>query len=156
MVHADKVAIRDPFQLATPCHVVRVWYQLPPVTIDTKDVPKEKVHIMAIRTVEESKAPVRLFVRGGISSKTDYMEVIAELNKNQKGVALIVDMDKTAWETVKKPEVTFANSLRRRFELSGLPVTAYMSAPFQITVRKFSALELKEKEAGKGKRKRKG
>jgi hypothetical protein len=152
VIHAGKLATVDPFQLAAPCYSIRVWHQLPPETINTSDVPKEKIHVMPIHTIEESKAPARLFVRGGISSKTDYMEVLAELNKNQKGVALVVDMDKTAWANVKKPEVTFANSLRRRFEMSGLALTAYMSAPFQITVRKYTQLELKEKEAGKGKR----
>jgi hypothetical protein len=150
---ADMVFRVDPFTLAAPCWSVRVAYQLPPITISTLAVPKEKVTTMPIRTVEETKAPSRLHVRGGISSKTDYMEVLAELNKNQKGVALIVDMDRAAWAETKKPEVTFANSLRRRFEMSGLQLTAYMTAPFQITVRRLTAIEVREREASKKTRK---
>lgn len=115
---------------------------------------------MAIRTIEEAKAPARLHVRGGISSKSDYVELLQALNNAQKGQAFVVDMDPKGWvnaqgQPMAKAEVVFANSLRRRFEASALPITAYQSGNMQITVRRLTAVELKEREAGKGKRGRK-
>jgi hypothetical protein len=147
----------DPFQLAVPCYIRRVYHQLPPETQTTvvRLTPFEELKkLMAIRTVEATAAPARLFKRGGISSKADYIELLAALNTAKPTQAFIVDMDRAAWEGVNKPEVAFANNLRRRFEVMGVPITAYMSAPFQITVRRLTALEQKEREAGKGKRKK--
>lgn len=150
----------DPFlEFTCPCWMTRVWFMLPPETINTKNVPKEKVQIMPIRTVEATKAPARMFVRGGISSKSDYVELLAALNNLKPDQAAVVDMDPKSWvkedgTPMDKPEITFANSLRRRFEASGLQVTAYMSGKMQITVRRLTPLELKEKQAGKGKRKK--
>lgn len=148
---------RDPFLLADPSWKVRVWSQLPPEVVNTSDV--KRINNMPIRTVAENAAPSRIHVRGGISSKQDYMDVLAELNKNQKGVAIIVDMDKAAWvnengEPMKNPEVVFAGSLRRRFELGGLSLTAYQSGSLQITVRRLTALEVKEREASAKRRKK--
>jgi hypothetical protein len=154
----DMEAMRavDPFQLAVPCYMRRVYHQLPPETLTTvvRLTPEQELHLMAIRTVEATAAPARLFKRGGISSKQDYIELLAALNGAKPTQAFIVDMDKAAWDGVKKPEVTFANNLRRRFEATGVPITAYMSAPYQITVRRLTALEQKEREAGKGRRKK--
>ena len=118
---------------------------------------RDRERIMAIRTVEAAAAPQRLFVRGGISSKQDYIDLLGALNNADKTKAFIVDMDPKAWvksdgSPIDKPEVVFANSLRRRFDMSGLPVTAYMSGTMQITVRRLTPIELKEREAGKGKR----
>lgn len=146
--------------------MVRVWYQLPPETyVDYAaekryQTRKDKETIMAIRTVEATQAPARLFKRGGISSKQDYIDLLAALNNAKPNQAFIVDMDPKDWVDDKgapmsKPEVTFANSLRRRFEAGGLAITAYMSGKNQITVRRLTALEIKELEAGKGKRGRK-
>ena len=150
----------DPFIHAIPCWRVRVWHLLPPVTFNTNDVSKEKITRMPIRTIAEAQAPARMFVRGGkVASKQDYLDVIAALNKNEKGVALIVDMDPKAWveadgTPIKKPETVLAVALRRRFEDNGLMVTAYQSGPMQLTVRRLTPLEIKERESGNGKRKK--
>lgn len=114
---------------------------------------------MAIRTVVATAAPPRLYVRGGISSKNDYVELLTALGTAKPDQALIVDMELKDWVNsegtpLDKPEVLFANSLRRRFEMSGLAVTAYMSGKAQVTVRRLTALEQKERAAGKGRRKR--
>lgn len=177
----DMLLQHDPFQKSIPCWRQYVWALLPPETIDTTRCTcrrryngsmsqheqscnrrqyESKVTVMAIRTVEATAAPARLFKRGGISSKQDYIDLLTALNNVKPTQALIVDMDPKAWlnddgTPMKKPEVTFANSLRRRFEASGVAVTAYMSGTNQITVRRFTAMELKEREAGKGKRGRK-
>lgn len=114
---------------------------------------------MAIRTVSATAAPARLFVRGGISSKQDYIDILSALNtEKDASKAFIVDMDPKAWvksdgTPIPKPEVVFANSLRRRFEASGLAITAYMSGSNQITVRRLTPLEIKEREASARKRK---
>lgn len=114
--------------------------------------------LMAVQTVPAASAPARLFVRGGISSKSDYIDLLNAVNQSKDpNVAFVVDMDPKAWvkpdgSVLDKPEVVFANSLRRRFEASALPITAYMSGNMQITVRRLSALEQKEKAAGKGTR----
>jgi hypothetical protein len=39
----DRIQERDPFYYAAPCWFVRIWYQLPPETINTNDVPQEKI-----------------------------------------------------------------------------------------------------------------
>jgi hypothetical protein len=152
----------DPFILAAPCWRRRVILELPPEPPPRptrEQLEKaERERIMAIRTVEASAAPQRLFIRGGISSKQDYVDLLQALNSADKSKAFVVDMDPKAWvkqdgSAMDKPEVTFANSLRRRFDASGLPVTAYMSGTMQVTVRRLTAIELKEREAGKGKRK---
>lgn len=109
---------------------------------------------MAIRTVEASAAPARLFKRGGISSKQDYIDLLTALNNAKPNQAFIVDMDPKSWEGINKPEVTFANSLRRRFEQGAIAVTAYMSGQYQVTVRRFTALELKERDASANRRKK--
>lgn len=114
---------------------------------------------MPIRTVLATAAPARLFVRGGISSKQDYIDLLSALGTAKPDQAFIVDMDPAAWvgsdgKPMDKPEVLFANSLRRRFEASALPITAYMSGKLQITVRRLTAIEQKERAAGKGKRKK--
>lgn len=115
---------------------------------------------MAIRTVEASKAPARLHVRGGISSKSDYVEVLSALNNLKADQAIVVTMDPKAWvkedgtTPMDKAEVIFANSLRRRFEAAALTITAYQSGKGEITVRRLTAMEIKERQAGKGKRKK--
>lgn len=170
--HAEKLNRMDPFVLGPPCWMVRVYPQLPaepPTRIPASEITRrdqERVRElertrMAIRTVTIDQAPARLHVRGGISSKQDYIEILQAINnaKDPKQ-AFIVDMDPAIWvdehgKPMEKPEVVFANSLRRRFEASALPITAYQSGKLQITVRRFTALELKEKESGKGKRKAK-
>jgi hypothetical protein len=165
----ERLSVLDPFQLSAPCWRVRI--ELPPVTVTTvvklspvdevkKLITKEIGKLMAIRTVEATKAPARLFVRGGISSKADYVELLAALSNAKPDQAFIVDMDPKAWvkedgvTPLDKPEVIFAGSLRRRFEASALPIIAYMSGKLQVTVRRLTALEQKEKAAGKGKRKK--
>lgn len=113
---------------------------------------------MPVKVIDVTKAPARMFVRGGISSKSDYVELLGVLNTLKPDQAATVDMDPKAWvkedgtTPMDKPEITFANSLRRRFEASGLPITAYMSGKLQVTVRRLTALEIKERQAGKGKR----
>lgn len=160
---ADMVRSYDPFQLSA-LRLHQVWAMLPPETLNTIPLvePNRTLErtLMAIRTVEATAAPQRLFKRGGISSKQDYIDLLAALNNAKPNQALIVDMDPKAWvdehgQPLKKPEVIFANSLRRRFEMSGLAITAYMSGNLQVTVRRLTALEIKEKEANKGKKGRK-
>lgn len=157
----ELIRSRDPFQLAVPCYMRRVYHQLPPETQTTvvRLTSQKEIKQMAIRTVVATAAPSRLFVRGGISSKNDYIELLTALGTAKPDQALIVDMELKEWvkpdgSPLDKPEVLFANSLRRRFELSGLAVTAYMSGKGQVTVRRLTALEQKERAAGKGKRKR--
>jgi hypothetical protein len=158
------VAQADPFQLAEPSWLVRVCQQLPPERpprIPASEIlrrDKEKI-AMAIKIVEAKSAPARLFVRGGISSKSDYVDVLTALSDMKKDQALVVDMDPKAWvdatgKPLEKPEIVFANSLRRRFELGGLTITAYMSGKMQVTVRRLTELEIREKASGKGKRKK--
>jgi hypothetical protein len=155
-----KIYAADIFvQFTCPCWMTRVALMLPPETVNTKDVPKEKIHTMPIRTMEASRAPARMFVRGGISSKSDYVELLATLNNLKPDFAAVVDMDPKSWvkddgTPMDKPEITFANSLRRRFEVGGMPITAYMSGKLQVTVRRLTALEQKERASGKGKRKK--
>lgn len=156
---SEWLALHDPFQRAAPCHTVRVYHQLPPETQTTviRLTPQEEIKLMAIRTVEATKAPARLFVRGGISSKSDYLDVLNALNTLKPTDAIIVDMDAKAWvkadgSAIAKPEVVFANSLRRRFDASAIPITAYISGNLQITVRRLTALEQKERASRKGNR----
>lgn len=155
----ERLQVADPFQLAAPYWKTRVYHLLPPETQTTvvRLSPAEELHHMAIRTVAATAAPPRVFVRGGISSKQDYIDLLTALNTVKPDQALIVDMDAKAWvdasgQPIKKPEVVFANSLRRRFEASALPITAYMSGALQVTVRRLTALEQKERAASKGKR----
>ena len=91
---------------------------------------------MAIRVVAELAAPQRMFKRGVVSSKQDYMDVMNALSQMKQGQALVLDMDAKAWEGIKKPETTLCGSLRRSFEQKGLAITAYQSGPFQVTIRK--------------------
>lgn len=154
----EKLLSNDPFIHSAPCWKIRVWHLLPPETINTRPTrfqleKKDKELIMSIRTIESSQAPQRLRTRGGgISSKQDYSDLLAALNTVQKNQALIVDMTPGTWEGIKKPESTFALNLRLRFQRSGLPITAYMSGPMQVTVRRLTDLEQKELASGKGKR----
>lgn len=142
----------DPFVCAAPCWRVRVWPSLPvtPVVTTSRQqlLDKEK-KLMAIRTVPEAQAPVRIFKMGIVANKQDYQDVMAALMKNEKGVALIVDMDPAAWAGVDKPETKFASTLRRRFEDKGLAITAYQSGKMQITVRKATPLDARAKRKSK-------
>lgn len=166
----SKLYAVDPFlQFSCPCWMTRVSFMIAewegsiinmrPTRQQLEKRDKDK--IMAIRTVAAAQAPARLFIRGGISSKQDYIDILQALGSLKADQAAIVDMDAKAWVKsdgsgpMDKPEVTFANSLRRRFEQGGLNITAYQSGTMQVTVRRLTALEIKEKEAGKGKRKKK-
>jgi hypothetical protein len=166
----EALRVTDPFVLSIPCWKAKVLPQLPPELPNkisrSEMVNREKFQQqiqerdrMAIRTIEASKAPARMFVRGGISSKTDYVELLGALNNLKPEQAAIVDMELKDWvksdgTPMDKPEIVFANSLRRRFEMAGLPITAYMSGKAQVTVRRLTAMEIKERQAGKGKRKK--
>jgi hypothetical protein len=158
MASAWTLPLYDPFQLAMPCWQQRVYHQLPPETQTTvvRLTPQEEIKIMAIRTVAATAAPARIHVRGGISSKSDYVDVLNALNAPtfKADQALIVDMDAKSWvkqdnSPIPKAELVFAGSLTRRFTASGVPVIAYMSGNMQVTVRRLTALEQKERTARK-------
>jgi hypothetical protein len=129
----------DPFQHATPCWMVNVYSMLPPETITTID--KEELNRMAIKIVQETQAPDRMYKKGVVSTKKDYAEVLSALREMKTGQALVVTMDAKEWEGVKKPETTFAANLRRYFENKGLQITAYQSNALEITIRKATALD---------------
>jgi len=104
---------------------------------------------MPIKTVAIAEAPLRMFKRGVISSKQDYLDVMNALQKANAGQAIIVTMESDAWKGVEKPETAFANSLRRSFEAKGLQLTAYQSGKMEVTVRKVTALDPKRKPRSK-------
>lgn len=148
----DRILSSDPFQHAEPSWRTRISHLLPPETQTTvvRLSPTEEIKkLMAIKIVQESQAPARLFKIGTISSKQDYADVINAMRTMKAGEAVIVDMDAKAWEGVKKPETAFANNLRRMFDIKGLPLTAYRSGAYQITVRKANALDPRKKSVGK-------
>jgi hypothetical protein len=155
VVERDRIQTFDPFQNSEPSWRTRVYYQLPPETQTTvvRLTPSQEYKKMAIRVIAEASAPVRMFKRGAVSSKQDYVDVMNALRDMKAGQAIIVDMDLKAWEVVKKPETTFANNLRRYFDAKGLQITAYQSGPGQITVRKATALDkVTPRGAAKGKK----
>lgn len=148
VLERDRLSLSDPFQAAAPCWRNRVSPFLPPETQTTvvRLTPAQEIYRMAIRTVIEAQAPARMFHRGVVSNKQDYMDVLNALPAVKVGQAIVVDMDAKAWEGVKKPETTFGYALRRLFESKGLSLTAYQSGPMQVTIRKPNALDAKGKK----------
>jgi hypothetical protein len=151
VVERDRIAIVDPFQLASPCWRVRVIPQLPlEVVVNYADQKRiqtiiDKEKIMGIRIVAEAQAPQRMFSRGVVANKQDYADVLNALPNMKAGQSIIVDMDPKAWEGIKKPETTFGFALRRMFESKGLGITAYQSAKMQVTIRKANPLDATKK-----------
>ncbi len=139
---AENISLQDPFQLATT-PLREVAPLLPPQTINT--LTEEYKH-MPVKIVAENVAPSRMFKKGTVSTKQDYSDVMIALRDLKAGQALVVTMDPKAWEGVKKPETTFAATLRRGFEIKNLQITAYQSAKMEITIRKASPLDPKKKK----------
>jgi hypothetical protein len=149
---SERIWDNDPFQHGEPCWRRRIFHLLPPVFIDTKNVPKERIN-MGIKIIPETQAPVRIFKGGVVSSKQDYVDAQNAIRDAKAGQAIIVDMDAKAWEGVDKAETAFANSLRRQFESKGIGMTAYKSGNMQITIRKATALDKHPARGGRAKSK---
>lgn len=96
---------------------------------------------MAIKTVAVAQAPDRFFKRGIITVKQDYVDVMRALTQMKQGEALIVTMTQADWVGVEKPETKFGYTLRRYFESKAVDITAYQSGPFEVTIRKATALD---------------
>jgi hypothetical protein len=142
----ERLTVSDPFQLAAPCWRNRVFYQLPPKTVEIRI---EEINRMAIKIVEYSEAPRRLKGGTGPSSKTEYTEVMqAVRDPKNKGKAFVVTLG-TEWEGVKKAEIVFAMSLRRYFTVEKVAWTAYQSGKNEVTVRQMSKAELDAKTTKK-------
>jgi hypothetical protein len=146
VIHPDDLKVygfiqaNDPFYLGTlPCWMSRVWPLLPPEVVK---ISVEELNRMPIKVVEEKEAPARAHKRGVVSGTKDYNEVMQALRLPAKpGSAMVVTMTESEWATVKKPEVSFAYSLRRYFESKGLALTAYQSGKLEVTIRKATALD---------------
>jgi hypothetical protein len=139
----EQLAVCDPFQLAAPCWRNRVFYQLPPETVE---ITIEERNRMPLKVVEYNEAPRRLKGGTGPSSKTEYTEVMQAIrDPKNKGKAFIVTMTEAEWKDVKKPEIVFAMSLRRYFTVEKVNWTAYQSGKNEVTVRQMSKAELDAK-----------
>jgi len=105
---------------------------------------------MPVKVVEFAEAPRRLKTRGTVGSSQDYTDVMREIrNPANKGKAFIVTLDAKQFESVKKPEISFAYTLRRYFEKEGTAWTAYQSGKLEVTVRSLTKAEAE----ARGKRK---
>jgi hypothetical protein len=136
----------DPFQLAAPCWKVRVLPSLPP---EYRRISIEELTNMSLRPVPVAEAPARL--KGNLmSSNVDFNIVLGAIrNPENKGKALIVTLEDVMWTSQKngtpaypKPEVAFANLLRRYFEREKLAITAYQSGKMEVTVRPMNQTEI--------------
>src|SRR4029077_8327557 len=147
----EQIAVRDPFQLAPPLWRVRPFPFLPPLTINTiENIPKGVI-FMPLKVVTPEQAPARLHARGTVSTKPEYSEVITWLRDpaTAKNPTAIVTLNDAGWASVKKPETSFAYSLRRLFESKGIALTAYQSGKMEVTIRRKTAAE---QSSGKGKK----
>jgi hypothetical protein len=142
----DHLAVTDPFQLATPAWQHYTMFLLPPERVE---ITIEERNRMPLKVVEYSEAPRRLKGGSGPSSKTEYTEVMQAIrDPKNKGKAFVVTMG-DEWKDVKKPEITFAMSLRRYFTVEQVNWTAYQSGKNEVTVRQMSRAELDAKNAKK-------
>jgi hypothetical protein len=142
-IMASRMSLLDPFQLATPLHVLPVLPQLPFVvenTRPTKDQIRqrdlERIHDMAVKMIQESQAPERLHHRGKISSSQEYRETLAAIKNISPGQAIQVDIESAEYKNMKKGDTAFAYAIRRYLASNGIAATAYVSGPMQVIIRR--------------------
>jgi hypothetical protein len=132
------IVANDPFQFAEPCWYRQTLNRLPQETFSTVNRDElRRRDLMAIRTIQESEAPVRMFKRSGISNTGEFSDVLTAMRTVRKDQALVITLESKSFldGSVKKPEVTFAYTLRRYFAKNGIMATAYMSAKNEVTIR---------------------
>jgi hypothetical protein len=142
----ERLSVADPFQLAAPCWRNRVFYQLPPETVE---ITIEERTRMALKIVDFQEAPRRLKGGSGPASKTEYTEVMQAIrDPKNKGKAFIVTLG-DEWKDVKKPEVAMGYALRRYFSDQKVHWTAYQSGKMEVTVRAMTKAEVEKKTTTK-------
>lgn len=132
---AKLVKLHDPFQLATPCWLVRSWYQLPNEVVKITIEDKNR---MPIKVVAENEAPVQSVRRGILTNTNEYSEVLTALRTLQPGKALVVTLESPVFKegAIKKGEMAFAQAFRRYFATEKLPMTAYASGKLEVTIKR--------------------
>lgn len=150
---ASQIALRDPFQLATPIHVCRpdIPVQRDAFYIDEKTLAfyREKQRIeeiqkaMAVKLIEQKDAKPRLVMHGKSTSLADYHEIqqmLGHVTKSNKALEVELSVETiNAYKKKKDPEGKkaaggFAFFLRRKFTANGIPATAYASGPNSVTI----------------------
>lgn len=136
---AQRLNALDPFQLAQPLWInpKRVLEMLPEVLPNmrpTREQIRQREIDMAVKFIEERSAPARLHARGVISGTPEYRDTLNAIRDIPAGKAIVITLESEELLKGKKPETTFAYTIRRYLAAHNIAATAYQSGKAEVVV----------------------